>query len=732
MKPIFFLIPLFLILSLSLIPNSYAEIEKGKNYDKEIIQINNDGTHTERLTIIGYDRITDESNVYQDSIFTGYDDYLKLDTGFGSIKLDKTTCSFSYFNDKDTSTPLFTDSIVPKMAEDGTENFSIITSVNNASCETYGSNYQLVAKKYSSGIGFYEYKYIFNNGKWKTQLEATNLSSMTTKKFGFTQTIDLNRDSIKYDNVTKNLDDFNNVVLNRDWIETHESKIIDFLNGYSFDFDLGFNNLKSINIYDTGLNKSKLSFNYLYNTSIILPNETLIIDPTITQSSSATMNNLNLGSVTQKDAIRVLSGSVLVGKKLNSVNFYLFKPNSPTGTIAVQLQDSSGTIKETSATTLDPSTLTGACSSYTFSFSGSTTVSVGDRIVNDGSGVANGNWYSSCGVTPSAIDYFELSNYAPSTWTDVSTYDHQFVITYSSTIPPWAVTDLTSTGTTQTTASLDWTQPYLGGGNQALIGYQINKTTPWGLPTVLVNDTGTATSDYIATGLTSGTNYSFRVSAWTNNTNGHPYNNATGNILNVTTSTLNPPSAPTLSALSESDTSVRFTSVNGTTNDRNMFYYGLRCVENGLGSWVTIVSNSTTPSPRLYSYTGLNPLDSVTCQWRDGSLAGFGSYSANATGTTGQIGIIQDERSDHADKLKDFETWIADEGGLYFGLGVFPMVIMLIGFMATKGTVRIFTLISLSAMGILHASGYFVYPTWYWTLAILFGIVLILGRQARD
>lgn len=105
----------------------------------------------------------------------------------------------------------------------------------------------------------------------------------------------------------------------------------------------------------------------------------------------------------------------------------------------------------------------------------------------------------------------------------------------TSTNPPWAVTTLTNPSETPTTESLSWTAPYAGGGGQYIIGYQINKTTPWGTPIVLVNDTGTTGTTYTAVGLIAGTQYSFRVSAWTNVTAGHPLNNATGNILDVTT-----------------------------------------------------------------------------------------------------------------------------------------------------------------------------------------------------
>lgn len=104
------------------------------------------------------------------------------------------------------------------------------------------------------------------------------------------------------------------------------------------------------------------------------------------------------------------------------------------------------------------------------------------------------------------------------------------------TVPlPDAVTDLTSTSVTQTSVTLDWTEPNLHGGT--LSGYMINYTTPYGTPsTILVANTGSSTSSYVIGGLSVYTPYSFRVSAWT-----QAGTNATGNIYNI--STLNYPNA---------------------------------------------------------------------------------------------------------------------------------------------------------------------------------------------
>lgn len=291
------------------------------------------------------------------------------------------------------------------------------------------------------------------------------------------------------------------------------------------------------------------------------------------------------------------------------------------------------------------------------------------------------------------------------------------ILRYQGIPSPDAVDDLVSLGVTQTTASLDWTEPNLNTGN--LTNYLLNSTTPHGTPlTFVVNVTN---SDHIVTGLSLGTDYSFRVSALTEG--GY---NATGNILNITTTIFNPPNPPTLGAVALSDSAIRFTSVSGGTGDNATAWYGFRCSTNG-GAYNTVVSNSSIPVDRVQEETGLSLGDEYICQWRDGSSAGWSPWSNNATDVL-ELQIVQSARSSNADPLKNFETMIDQYGGIFFGLSLFPFIVMIIGFMATPKTVGIFALITLMLMGIIHASGYFVYPEWYWFMMFLFAIPIIFTR----
>jgi len=114
--------------------------------------------------------------------------------------------------------------------------------------------------------------------------------------------------------------------------------------------------------------------------------------------------------------------------------------------------------------------------------------------------------------------------------TDGTNSDVSSSTTFSLNPSPNPVTDLVASNPTFSTVDLGWSEPDLNGGT--LEGYQINFTMPFGEPlSVIVNNTGTPSiTSYVVGNLVTATDYSFRVSAWTNFGN-----NAGGNIANSTT-----------------------------------------------------------------------------------------------------------------------------------------------------------------------------------------------------
>lgn len=97
---------------------------------------------------------------------------------------------------------------------------------------------------------------------------------------------------------------------------------------------------------------------------------------------------------------------------------------------------------------------------------------------------------------------------------------------------PDAIDDLTATASDFTTVALSWTAPTSYA--PSITGYQVNYTTPAGIPlTIQTPSPYTTTTNAIIYGLTVGDDYSFRVSPIT-----FHGKNASGNIVNVTTSNL--------------------------------------------------------------------------------------------------------------------------------------------------------------------------------------------------
>lgn len=715
----FFLLPILLV---GFAPLAFAE--SGINFDKEIVKYNGDGTHDEKLSVLLYDRVFDGRD-FKDYIYADNGNNLELRTSTNVVTLDKTGCEFNVYDSSNNL--LFSDSIIGYQSIVDSFNWSEVSSVNNASCNAFFDpvSGSLVSQKINPSAGKIEYKYIFDDGRWKTQLEVTNLSALSDRVFGFDQTITIPTDVVQFGSVSRNLDTFHNSVFDRNWIISNNSKVLDFLNGIEYDLSLGFSHLDSITVIDSGVNSSKLVFHFLNNNSILLPGDTLIIDPTYSSTSGGAFTPL-YGSANTRAGIYVrTSSSVLNGLDMSEVSFYLKKVGSPTGTLSLKIYDSGGTLQYTSPTTFDVSTFTSW--SVVKSFVALYTLSTGDKIAVEYSG---GDASNNVQVEYSATGTFDgtdtsLCLYAGS-WLCSPTYDnydYKFDLVYTTVSPPDPIMDLSSSSIGKTFAFLTWTEPALNG--EALITYSLNYTTPTGNPlTFLANTTNIF---YNMAGLTASTNYSVRVTAVT--AGGL---DATGNIYNFTTSSFDPPGTPTLGANALSDSAIRFTSVAGTAGSNSTLWYGLQCELNGAGSWTSTVSNSTLPASRIYEYSGLTFGDSLICQWRDGSVDGWSPWSNNATDTL-TLSVVSAQRTDASeDKLLEFINFVTAQGGVYFGLGVIPFAVMLIGFMAGKKTVRIFTLITLSLMGIIHASGYYVYPNWYWTLCLLLGIGLVLGRQKSD
>lgn len=243
---LFFLIPLLLLIPIT------VDAYRGSDYEKIV---NQDGSITQTINLPPF---IHNGTQYIPFIFNDTDTLLQVETNHGSVQLDKSTCKFSFWKNgiinSTSDIRLLGDFIIPYQGTTPTT-MSVITQITSQTCETNWNGLELKARKNDPSIGSVEYSFILNNGKWKTELNSTNTSGLNDRYFGFTQTIDLERDVINFGGSQKNLDNYDGTTFDRTFLENNESKVINLLNSFNFDFDLAFDNLNGVTIIDTGANK---------------------------------------------------------------------------------------------------------------------------------------------------------------------------------------------------------------------------------------------------------------------------------------------------------------------------------------------------------------------------------------------------------------------------------------------------------------------------------------------
>lgn len=197
---------------------------------------------------------------------------------------------------------------------------------------------------------------------------------------------------------------------------------------------------------------------------------------------------------------------------------------------------------------------------------------------------------------------------------DVSNANFTLTTTVADTTAPTAPTNLTASGTTQTSTNLSWTAST---DNVGVSGYNVYRNG-----SLLATVTGTS---YTATGLTASTTYSFFVRA----------KDAAGNIsgnsntVSVTTQSApapdtTAPSAPILSASGTTQTSTNL-SWSGATD--NIGVTGYDVLRNG-----TIIGSTTTAT--TFSVTGLTASTTYTFNVRAKDAAGNVSVNSNSVNVT--------------------------------------------------------------------------------------------------
>lgn len=586
-------------------------------------------------------------NNYQQYIFTD-GTTKKIETGFGSVILNTDGTYSFYKNGKITEPTLFTDKILAKYADiTNLTSWTYPNSVNNDTPDISWNGSALASVK-SAAIGKLEYIYAIDNGKWKTQLEATNLSALNDKAFGFDQIVDLNSDKIMFNGIERNLDNFNNTTFDKQWLINNKAKVIDFRNGINFDFDIGFDYLYSVTIIDTGANKSRLIFDY--RTSVpLLPNQKLVIDPTYSQPAAYVVevedegntNTCNAG--TTKYTTTIFAGRVLdtgdttdCGRSAarfdtSSIND-LATINSVTLTLDISAVTNGRNCDVTDYGTTDPET-DSAATVFTNIGAGSVLINndsycttTGDNKSLNLGATAVTNLQAQLGIDRYTVG-FKTDNEVLDASAHTSIIDTSgganpyptLVVDYTVGSPPNPITSLTYANLASNSVDLIWSPPN-SFGSGTFQNYTANYTTPWGAPLTFLGNT---TSLFLnVTGLTFGTDYSFRVAARTEVT---PYNTTGAYILNITTSANTYDLPPTnLSTTSGLPTAINL-DWDAATIDSIRGYRIERETPIDTG-WAVLVANTSSTTT---AYTDSTVTTNIKYNYRVAAMngSGFSSFS---------------------------------------------------------------------------------------------------------
>ena len=629
MNSLYFFLPFILIASAGIYQQSFA-VETVIGYDY-FDTTNPDGTHNWSSH---HPYILNQQGQYVPFLNDGN----KVETNHGSVILNSDGSYSFYKKGIIDDTPLFTDRVIAKYADiTNLNSWTYPNSINNDTPDVSWDGDNFVSTKQAT-IGKLEYKYILSNGSWKTQLEATNLSTLTTKAFGFDQIIDLNRDTIFFGGQQRNLDNFDGITFDKTWLENNKGNVIDVLNDVLFDFDLGFENLYSVTIHDTGVGSSQLIFDYR-TTTPLLPNKTLIIDPTF---NSATSNDGRLRSAGAAGATCPTTYNTTDSQE------YALTDDSGSGSndtcqVAYFKYDLSA-IPSTAviANGYFEYDVVASAGSPVCRMIISSTNTVGQQMYSDGifvgSGVNATSTFSACSsvgdgkqqaLSTSAFSTLQskfggtvtmlmssATKARPAGSTDYAQLrdsDAVLHFVYANSRPP-PPANLACTGLPYG-FSCSWTAVNATG----VTGYYIAKSTnnsTWTGVTALANVTSTTYSGF-------GVNESSYIRVNATNV----VNSTSSNVVYATTD--NYPDAPSLNAVAVSTSQINVERTAGASNGGDVVDdYGLFVSING-GSWQTLVSNSTIVN--FYNHTGLKPNYEYSYRWRDGNDVG---WSNNGTDTT--------------------------------------------------------------------------------------------------
>ena len=342
-----------------------ADIEIGKNYD---IQDFGNGqkrwsSHPERIQV---------NNQWQNYKLTDSSSNIKFESqAIGSLQYDKASCSFTIYPAGYIAgqSPLLPSvSWIARVAQNGTDVWSQLDSLNSASCQINTSQSKdgiiITATKQTPTLKLtHTINANIYNGIKETVKIDNNDPTLNNHKFAFTQTVQTGQ-TLTLGNQTYNISQASGTVLDRNWIENNKAKIFEIANKLSYNFDKGFDYFWALRVLnENGIYKVALDYANVGQTAI-LPGQSFEIDPTFTWGTS-TSNLNNYDSTSKYMGVRLTYASAK-SQVIDNFTLKLYKQGSPTGTIYSKIYKTSDNSLVGSCSTMSASSLTGSAADYTF------------------------------------------------------------------------------------------------------------------------------------------------------------------------------------------------------------------------------------------------------------------------------------------------------------------------------------------------------------------------------
>ena len=654
-----FLLPFVLVSGVGIYQDATAQSITSYRGESFLDVTNQDGTHTQTIGLSPF-ITTGELDQYGRTVYTHYivDDqptYVKIQNGEASFVFDKTTCSAQIYSGGligNNTSVISSDSFVPKSSVDGSGTWSVVTSVNNAACVvevTQTADSIEVSGTKTSAAGIFKVRYVKTEGlPLKTILEATNLSGLTDRRFGVTQTQSIPQ-FITFGGQERDLADYIGQTFDRIWLENNKANLMKLSGGLSFNVVDAWSNLESISVNSVNNGMASVSFNYLRNTPILLPNETLIIDPTYSSNNPTTdlqvvddgNNNVCATGSNKQDGGGSLSARVYTTAQNpdDCVRAFLdYDISSIPDTATITDVD----FKFEVTTVLNPpncdyvsggTTRASDTAANIFTAIGSGTVMLNADSTCTTTGTDKSVDFGSVGdsevTSRLAGDFFTFGIKLDNETIDAtdkqvilnseesaSTPDPTLEITYVVICTSPTLTSIP----TQSTSSIivNWSQPSPNCSPTNYKVFESKNSAAYTLQATLGNVTTTTINS-----LDSGTQYSYKLSA--GNGAGYGTNSTVG-----TNATL--PIAPTsLSPSTYSQTRIDVTYSDGS--QPNVSWYKSRYTT-PTGTWINFNTNSSVHTPRYENFTGLTWGTQYNFAIASGTLGGWGAWSSNSSGTT--------------------------------------------------------------------------------------------------